>query len=191
MDLGTIDRTDVRSEQRRFALVAGAFAVVAAIAVFDLAADLREGTTLEHVILEGAIAALGAVGICFGVVRVLALQKRTRELAREASDLSERLQGSYAEAERWREEAKELLQGLGALIDRQFGRWGLTQAERGVSRLILKGFSHKEVAALRTVAEATVRQQAAAIYKKAGVNGRHELSAFFLEDLLLPGEDPQ
>ena len=44
---------------------------------------------------------------------------------------------------------------------------------------------------MRSVAEATVRQQAAAIYKKAGVSGRHELSAFFLEDLLLPGEDPQ
>lgn len=189
MDLGTIDPTDARSEQRRFALVAGAFAAVAAIAIVDLAADLREGTTLKHVILEGTIAALGAIGICYGVIRVLALQRRTQGLAREASDLSERLQGSYAEAEHWREEARELLQGLGALIDHQFGRWGLTQAEREVSRLILKGFSHKEVAVLRSVTEATVRQQAAAIYKKAGVGGRHELSAFFLEDLLLPGGD--
>ena len=188
MDPGTSDHTDVRSEQRRFALVAGAFAAVAAIAVLDLAADLREGTTVQHVILEGAIAALAAIVIGFGVVRILALKKRTLELAREASQLSERLRGSYAEAERWRDEARELLQGLGALIDRQFGRWGLTQAEREVSRLILKGFSHKEVAALRSVSEATVRQQAAAIYKKAGVHGRHELSAFFLEDLLLPRE---
>jgi len=124
MDSGPLDRTDVRSEQRRFALVAGAFAVVAAIAVFDLAADLREGTTLQHVFLEGVTAALGAIGICFGVIRVRALQKRTRELAHEASDLSERLQGSYADAERWREEAEDLVRGLGALIDRQFGRWG-------------------------------------------------------------------
>ena len=188
MDSRTPNLTDVRSEQRRFSIVAGAFAVVPAVALFDLAADLREGTTLQHVILEGAIAALGAIGICFGVIRVLSLQRTTRELAREATDLSERLQGSYAEAERWREEARELLKGLGTLIDRQFGRWGLTPAEREVSRLILRGFSHKEVATLRSVGEATVRQQAVAIYKKAGVSGRHELSAFFLEDLLMPGE---
>ncbi|QDU66279.1 helix-turn-helix transcriptional regulator [Engelhardtia mirabilis] len=189
MDLGMVDRTVVRSEQRRFALMAGAFAVVAAIAIFDLAVDLRQGATPEHVILEGATAALGVLGLCFGASRVLALEKRTRELEREAGALSERLQNSFAEAQRWREEAKELLQGLGALIDRQFERWGLTQAEREVSRLILKGFSHKEIALLRSVVEATVRQQAAAIYKKAGVSGRHELSAFFLEDLLPPGDD--
>ncbi len=43
-----------------------------------------------------------------------------------------------------------------------------------------------EVAALRGVGEATVRQQARAIYRKAGLAGRNELAAFFLEDLLGP-----
>jgi hypothetical protein len=31
-----------------------------------------------------------------------------------------------------------------------------------------------------------VRQQAIAVYRKSGLAGRAELSAFFLEDLLLP-----
>ena len=34
--------------------------------------------------------------------------------------------------------------------------------------------------------EATVRQQSTAIYRKAGLDGRHDLAAFFLEDLLAP-----
>jgi DNA-binding NarL/FixJ family response regulator len=36
--------------------------------------------------------------------------------------------------------------------------------------------------------ERTVRQHAIAVYSKAKVAGRAELSAFFLEDLLLPAD---
>ena len=45
----------------------------------------------------------------------------------------------------------------------------MTDAEREVRLLMLKGFSHKEIAALRDTTEATVRQQARAIYQKARV----------------------
>jgi hypothetical protein len=52
--------------------------------------------------------------------------------------------------------------------------------------LLLKGFSHKEIARLRHTSTTTIRQQAASIYQKANLSGRAALSAFFLEDLLLP-----
>jgi DNA-binding NarL/FixJ family response regulator len=91
-----------------------------------------------------------------------------------------------AEAERWRAEARHLIEGLGEAIDRQFERWGLSPAEREVGLLLLKGLSHHEIADLRGVSERTVRQQAQALYKKAGLAGRAELSAYFLEDLLGP-----
>ncbi len=52
----------------------------------------------------------------------------------------------------------------------------------------MKGLSHKEIAAARDITEATARQQARAVYKKSGLTGRHDLAAFFLEDLLLPRE---
>lgn len=55
--------------------------------------------------------------------------------------------------------------------------------------LLLKGFSHKEVAGLRGPAERTVRQQALAVYRKSNLNGRASLAAYFLEDLLLPSTD--
>ena len=54
---------------------------------------------------------------------------------------------------------------------------------------LLKGLSHKEVAYARGVSEATARQQAGAVYKKAGLLGRHDLAAFFLEELALPLDD--
>jgi DNA-binding NarL/FixJ family response regulator len=78
------------------------------------------------------------------------------------------------------------LRELGAGIQRQFQAWGLTAAEQEVGLLLLKGFSHKEIARLRRTSEATIRQQAAAIYQKANLSGRAALAAYFLEDLLAP-----
>lgn len=53
---------------------------------------------------------------------------------------------------------------------------------------MLKGLRHKEVSAVRRTSERTCRQQARSVYAKAGLTGRAELSAFFLEDLLAPAE---
>ena len=94
-----------------------------------------------------------------------------------------RLQG-----QRWRTESRTLLDGLGQAIEQQFSRWNLTEAEREVALLLLKGLSSKEVAGVRGVTERTVREQARAIYSKSGLSGRAALSAFFLEDLLAPIE---
>ena len=55
-----------------------------------------------------------------------------------------------------------------------------------VALLQLKGLRHRDIAELRCTSERTVRQQALAVYRKSGLNGRSDLAAFFLEDLLLP-----
>jgi DNA-binding CsgD family transcriptional regulator len=81
-----------------------------------------------------------------------------------------------------------LMRGLGAAIDQQFARWSLTPAEAEVALLMLKGLSHTEISRIRGVSAATTCQQARATDKKAGLVGRHELIAFFLEDLMLPPE---
>ena len=88
----------------------------------------------------------------------------------------------------WRDETRALLKGLGEAIDRQFLTWKLTEAERDVGLLILKGLSLREIAAVRLTSERTIRAQARSIYAKAGLSGRAALSAFFLEDLLAPIE---
>jgi DNA-binding CsgD family transcriptional regulator len=98
------------------------------------------------------------------------------------------LEVARIQGQRWRSESRTLLKGLGDAIDVQFTRWNLTEAEREVALLLLKGLSTKEIAAVRAGSERTAREHARAIYAKAGLTGRAALSAFFLEDLLAPIE---
>lgn len=86
----------------------------------------------------------------------------------------------------WHKENESLIKGLGVAIDRQFEDWNLSNSEKEVGIMLLKGITTKEIAEIRRVKEKTVRQQCQAIYKKSNLPGRNQLSAFFLEDLLLP-----
>ncbi|MBL8729884.1 MAG: response regulator transcription factor [Planctomycetes bacterium] len=165
------------------------FVAVAALALLDLLADLREGTTAAHVAFEGGVVVAGVAGLLLGLRRIRALRIAERQARAEVANLDQRLAAVRQDAERWRTEAKDLLQGLGAAIERQLVRWELTAAEHDVALLLLKGLSHKQVAEMRGSSEATVRQQARGVYRKAGVEGRHDLAAFFLEGVLAPASD--
>lgn len=76
--------------------------------------------------------------------------------------------------------AGELLQ----VMKEQFSKWSLTASECDVALLLIKGLSMKEVAEVRNVKEKTVRGQATTIYAKSNCAGRHELAAYFIEDLM-------
>ena len=95
------------------------------------------------------------------------------------------------EAERWRAESRRHVDGLAKAIDQQLSRWHLSAAEKEVAFLLLKGYGLKEIARARNTSEKTARAQSAAIYAKAGLSGRSELAAFFLEDLLVPRDAGQ
>lgn len=111
---------------------------------------------------------------------------------RRAESANTRLTGLVAErqAERdaWRNSAEQALAGLAMAIDKQLGVWLLTPTEREIAIQLIKGKSHKEIAAGSGRSERTVRQHAAVAYEKAGVTGRAELAAFFLTNLPLPGQ---
>ena len=68
--------------------------------------------------------------------------------------------------------------------ERELTAAGLRSIE--VALLLLEGVSLREITTLRETSERTVRQQSPAVYRKAGLAGRAELSSFFLEDLLSP-----
>lgn len=191
MELQPPHPPDGGSQQRLFAGLVGLFALVASLAITDLLADSGEGLSLTHLLTESTIVVAGGVGAWLAARRLRAVHRRVDAAEAEVRQLDARLAATRIEAERWRAEAKDLLQGLGAAIDRQLARWQLTPAETQIALLLLKGLSHKEVAAARDVGEATVRQQSRAIYQKAGVQGRHELAAFFLEGLLAPPDPSQ
>lgn len=181
--MGTPER---QPERAVMLAVAALFCAMAGLAGFDLLADLREGLTVAHAGVEGALVLIGFGGAGWMLARFRALTRRAQELRGEAERLTAHLDQSRQEAARWRLEAGDLITGLSAAIDRQLAQWGLSPAEKAVALLLLKGLSHKEVAAVRDVSETTVRQQARAIYRKAGLPGRADLAAFFLEDLLGP-----
>ena len=157
-------------------MLIAAFALIGLLAAIDLVGDVDEGVSIAHVLTEATVI---LIALAASVALIRGLLARTRELDR-------RLASSNAAAQQWRDEAQGLLHGLGASIDRQFGRWRLSAAEKETALLLLKGLAHKDIARLRGISEATARQQATAVYRKAGVAGRNDLAAFFLEDLALP-----
>ena len=149
---------------------------------FDMFADYRSAANPVHVQLEGVVMALALAGLVIMSLQFRAIHLHARQLSRD-------LEVAHREAERFREEAHDALRGLGEAIAHQFTRWSLSPAEREVGLLLLKGLSHKEIAEVRSTSENTIRQQALALYRKSGLRSRADLSAFFLEDLLLPASD--
>jgi DNA-binding CsgD family transcriptional regulator len=150
------------------------FTAIGLLIFVDLVVDYAEGGSWGHLAAELAVLLVAAFGA--GLL--------WRQLRQSRSDLAR----VRVEAEQWRAENQALLHGLSAAIDQQFQRWALTQAEAEVGLLLLKGLSHKEIAGIRQTSERTIREQARALYRKSGLSGRASLSAFFLEDLLLPPE---
>jgi DNA-binding CsgD family transcriptional regulator len=174
---GAASRTDVPSAT--LVLVITLFGAIAVMIGVDLAADARAGTAITHLLTESGVMVGALVGAAV-------LWRQVAATGRRLAQLSVDLEAARREAERFRTEAREALRGLSEAIDRQFTRWSLTPAEREIGLLLLKGLSHKEIAAARSTGETTIRQQALSIYRKSGLHSRTELSAFFLEDLLLP-----
>lgn len=182
--------TDEGRELRLTIGLSALFALVTLLTGVDLALDLRHGLEARHAVSEGLVVAVGLAGAVWMTARLRTMTARARRLGARTHELEADLSASRAEAERWRSEAAGLISGLSAAIDSQLERWELSSAEQSVALLLLKGLSHKEVADIRGTSEATVRQQARAIYRKSGLTGRHDLAAFFLEDLLGPRPDP-
>lgn len=152
---------------------------IALLVSFDLATDFDEGVALWHLLIEGSIAMIALFGVYF-VLR--GSVKLKHELENEIINFS----AYKKEAELWKLESRKYLDGLSKAIDLQLSKWNLTKAEKEVAFLLLKGMSLKEIAEIRNTAEKTARVQSIAIYSKAGISGRSELSAYFLEDLLVP-----
>jgi putative tricarboxylic transport membrane protein len=108
---------------------------------------------------------------------------------RSAAELAETLEGVSSDAEALSAKLDDALQGRARQIEADFDEWGLSAAEKEIALFLLKGLRLQEIADLRHTSERTVRQQAQAIYRKAGLDGRIELSAHFVEDLMKPVAD--
>jgi DNA-binding NarL/FixJ family response regulator len=156
------------------------FVVLLLFSVFfmtDIIHDLHQGVAFSHVFHE-FILFLIALSALIWQIRLLIL--KNRHISELHGELLE-TKNSYRE---WKEKTQSKAKELRDLIDQQFGLWQLSQSEKDVAILLIKGLSMKEIADIRQTQEKTVRTQATTIYKKSGLSGRQELSAFFLEDIL-------
>ncbi len=155
------------------------FVFIALYACFDLVFDYNEAEGLQHVIVD-------AIGTSITLAGVFVL---ARERLRTDQEIRQ-LRASLGEAERTLAQRDAAAHQAGLqmrhAISSQFDRWNLTTSEREVAYLLIKGLSLEEIAGVRDSKPKTVRQHATNIYAKAGLRGRHELAAYFLEDLLVP-----
>ena len=166
-----------RSSRLRFAVLGlGAFGVLLALEL--LTED--EPVGLADFLVDALALGL-TVASATGISLLAGSFQRERE---EKQTLVRDLEIARAEGQAWRDSAQRHLAGLGEEIEKQFEKWQLTPAESEVGLLMLKGFSHRELAGLRGTTEATVRHQAQAIYQKSALPGRSAFCAYFLEDLL-------
>jgi DNA-binding CsgD family transcriptional regulator len=166
-----------RGEQKAVIFLLGAVVLLTSI---DVAADLHFGSSLRHILVEVLIILAALTGAIYFWRRVFA------DLRAELRDSEAHTELWRQNAERWQREAAQFVEGLSKAIDRQFEEWELTPSEKEVALLLIKGLSLKEIASIRDVREKTVRQQSQAIYRKGGLEGRADLAAYFLEDLLSP-----
>jgi DNA-binding CsgD family transcriptional regulator len=175
-------KTGLFTRQNLMAITA-VFVGIGVLAGIEMATEpnFREMTFGDMLIelIEPTILVITAATVVYLLLRTQRQHTTQMELLRSLGEA--RHQGSQ-----WREQMRELLGGLGQAIDAQFECWGLTPAEREVGLLLLKGLSLREIAVMRDASERTVRQQASAVYGKAGLSGRAALSSYFLEDLLPP-----
>ncbi len=171
-------------DNKRFSQWASVLSLIVFVLIaLDLVSDYRDGVPWTHLLTEVIILMLSLSGVVY-------FGRLYYRLAQSKINLLEQnLAAANQQAHLWREANRELIAGLAVQIQKQFDTWQLTRAEAEVGLLMLKGLSHVEIAQARNTSERTIRDQARAVYQKSGVTGRTELSAFFLEDLLLPRQE--
>jgi len=155
-----------------------------AVAAFALLLALEIGTETDDVSIADMVVDGLTLMLTIGTSAAVALLALKVERVRDdRAALIADIEAARAEGEDWRRRVKAHLGDVRHALDDQFQAWKLTAAERDIALLILKGMSLKDIGIARATTEATVRQQAQSVYRKAGVGGKAALSAWFFEDL--------
>lgn len=150
------------------------------MSALDIMQDIRDDVPWTHIMVESTMLIACVLGaIILGVLVYKGNQLINRYL-------EQRLAKTELQHEALQKTYDDLLKGMAEQIKLQFMAWKLTTAEAQIGFLLIKGYSFKEIGELRATSERTVREQARSIYQKSGVTNRTELTAYFLEDLLLP-----
>ena len=71
------------------------------------------------------------------------------------------------------------------MLTLQFDRWELSEAERDVALLTVKGMTVNEISELRNTSVGTIKSQNNSIYRKADVKSRTQLLGKLIDQLLI------
>ena len=167
--------SSITKKERLFVSIV--FSVICILTGLDVYEDWSEGASLSHIIPEVLIILASACIVLYLFRQILHVRKNALISSNQEMAIAKQ------DALSWQSKAEKLRNGITDAISSQFVEWGLSAAEQEVSFLLLKGLSIQEIANVRETTARTVRQQASEVYKKSGLSGRAQLSAFFLEDL--------
>ncbi len=177
MRTNNVQDTAVLNFQLKEITLSFIFFIMMMVSGIDLMVDYSEGTDFNHVAQEAVILALSLIALAWLLFDMRQQSIKIDDLRDELSTIKK----SQKTPDKYVVDAKN---NLSSVISQQFNDWKLSNSEKDVGWLLLKGLSLKEIAALRETLEKTVRQQASAIYKKADLSGRHAFSAWFIEEVL-------
>ncbi|BBP46916.1 helix-turn-helix transcriptional regulator [Thiosulfatimonas sediminis] len=148
------------------------------ISAMDIWHDLNDmGGMNTHIWIEIVMAILSLVAFGYMLHSIRRHKIKLTDVRETLDQTQQELNSAQSQTQKLRGEFSDMIQ-------KQFDTWQLTHSEKEVALLLLKGLSLDEIANIRSTKEKTVRQQASNLYKKAQVAGRHELVAYFFEDLL-------
>lgn len=151
---------------------------VAILHTYGFALDLKKADrNALHLSVDAIVVLISFAGAAY----LLWENQRKR---REIETLRHQLHSSHARITDLSQKLQQAGQGYLELIHQQLDEWQLSPTEKEIALLLLKGLSFDEIAAIRNTKEKTVRQQAIAVYRKSGLNGRHEFAGWFFEDFL-------
>ena len=111
-------------------------------------------------------------------------KSRLRQHANTELELQNNMLTLRVELEGWKQRSQIFVKEFENIISAHFDVWSLTNAEKDVALLLVKGMSFSEIATIRGTTSNTVRNQAHSIYSKSQLKSRTELAAYFMEELL-------
>ena len=162
---------------RKEYLFIGLLLLISIASLLDVISDYLENESWLHLLTESVLILLSLTGIIYLVLEIFRYRHHNERLEGQLENTENDLNNT-------RSQLKKVRQEYQLVIQEQLDLWQLSDSEREVAMLLLKGLSFKEIAEIRETQEKTVRQQASSLYKKADLAGRHEFSAYFFEDLL-------
>ena len=162
----------VKTKERRATILAGLVLLQGLSAMFfigDVLQDYYADGQLDnpHLLLELVAAVALIAGVIFLMIEL-------RKLLLRMSDMQTGLDIAHGH--------------MAGIVDDFFDEWTLTNAERDVAIMILKGFDNESIAKMRNTASGTVRAQATSIYAKSETDGRAQFISLFVEELMAGNE---